>query len=223
MATGFHGFHVLIGTIFLIVCLVRAYAGHFTPHAASRLRVRRLVLALRRRGVAVPVRLHLCLGRAGTPLRALTRTEFRCEGAAASRPFCVMRTVDMTDEHVKPSPIHRPGSPAAARAAARASCSRAFSNLRPRCEACGLDYAFADAGDGPAVFVILIAGLHRGRLRAGGRVHLCSRRSGCMRVLWLPLILVVDAAAAAPAQGAADRAAVSPQGRRRPARDRDEP
>ena len=31
MATGFHGFHVLIGTIFLTVCLLRAYAGHFTP------------------------------------------------------------------------------------------------------------------------------------------------------------------------------------------------
>lgn len=31
MATGFHGFHVLIGTIFLIVCLVRAMRGHFTP------------------------------------------------------------------------------------------------------------------------------------------------------------------------------------------------
>ncbi len=31
MATGFHGFHVLIGTIFLIVCLIRAYKGHFTP------------------------------------------------------------------------------------------------------------------------------------------------------------------------------------------------
>ncbi|MBL4756186.1 MAG: cytochrome c oxidase subunit 3 [Rhizobiales bacterium] len=29
MATGFHGFHVLIGTIFLIVCLFRALAGHF--------------------------------------------------------------------------------------------------------------------------------------------------------------------------------------------------
>src|ERR1700749_1986385 len=26
------------------------------------------------------------------------------------------------------------------------------------CEACGLDYAFIDAGDGPAVFVIMIAG-----------------------------------------------------------------
>ena len=31
MATGFHGFHVLVGTIFLLVCLFRAYAGHFTP------------------------------------------------------------------------------------------------------------------------------------------------------------------------------------------------
>lgn len=30
--------------------------------------------------------------------------------------------------------------------------------LKPRCAACGLDYAFADAGDGPAVFVILIVG-----------------------------------------------------------------
>jgi len=30
MATGFHGFHVIIGTIFLAVCLFRAYAGHFT-------------------------------------------------------------------------------------------------------------------------------------------------------------------------------------------------
>ncbi|HTI67565.1 MAG TPA: cytochrome c oxidase subunit 3 [Caulobacteraceae bacterium] len=31
MATGFHGFHVLIGTIFLIVCLIRLLAGQFTP------------------------------------------------------------------------------------------------------------------------------------------------------------------------------------------------
>lgn len=31
MATGFHGFHVAIGTIFLFVCFMRARAGHFTP------------------------------------------------------------------------------------------------------------------------------------------------------------------------------------------------
>ena len=31
MATGFHGMHVIIGTIFLTVCLGRAILGHFTP------------------------------------------------------------------------------------------------------------------------------------------------------------------------------------------------
>jgi cytochrome c oxidase subunit 3 len=31
MATGLHGFHVAVGTIFLIVCLLRAERGDFTP------------------------------------------------------------------------------------------------------------------------------------------------------------------------------------------------
>ncbi|MBL8546658.1 MAG: cytochrome c oxidase subunit 3 [Hyphomonadaceae bacterium] len=31
MATGFHGFHVVIGTIFLTVCLLRLLAGQMTP------------------------------------------------------------------------------------------------------------------------------------------------------------------------------------------------
>ncbi|MFC7399454.1 cytochrome c oxidase subunit 3 [Chelatococcus sp. GCM10030263] len=31
MATGFHGAHVIIGTIFLAICLLRVYLGHFTP------------------------------------------------------------------------------------------------------------------------------------------------------------------------------------------------
>lgn len=31
-------------------------------------------------------------------------------------------------------------------------------NMRERCESCGLDYAFIDTGDGPAVFAIFILG-----------------------------------------------------------------
>ncbi len=33
-----------------------------------------------------------------------------------------------------------------------------FLTLRPVCDNCGLDYAFIDSGDGPAVFIIMIAG-----------------------------------------------------------------
>jgi uncharacterized protein (DUF983 family) len=33
-----------------------------------------------------------------------------------------------------------------------------FVSLRPRCDVCGLDYAFADSGDGPAVFIMFLAG-----------------------------------------------------------------
>jgi uncharacterized protein (DUF983 family) len=33
-----------------------------------------------------------------------------------------------------------------------------FLDLREKCDHCGLDFGFADAGDGPAVFVCLIGG-----------------------------------------------------------------
>ena len=35
---------------------------------------------------------------------------------------------------------------------------RGYLKVAPACEACGLDLSRADSGDGPAVFVILIAG-----------------------------------------------------------------
>ena len=35
---------------------------------------------------------------------------------------------------------------------------KGFLDVAPACGACGLDYGFTDAGDGPAVFIILIAG-----------------------------------------------------------------
>ncbi len=47
MATGFHGFHVIIGTIFLAVCLWRAIKGQFHARKPFRIASRRMVLAFR--------------------------------------------------------------------------------------------------------------------------------------------------------------------------------
>jgi uncharacterized protein (DUF983 family) len=33
-----------------------------------------------------------------------------------------------------------------------------FLTVTDKCPACGLDYGFADTGDGPAIFIMLIAG-----------------------------------------------------------------
>lgn len=30
MTTGVHGVHVIVGTVFLAICLLRVYLGHFT-------------------------------------------------------------------------------------------------------------------------------------------------------------------------------------------------
>ena len=57
-----------------------------------------------------------------------------------------------------------PASPALAGLLGRCpACGRGrlfkgYIAMPPACEACGLDYGFADSGDGPAVFVMLIAG-----------------------------------------------------------------
>ena len=68
-----------------------------------------------------------------------------------------------------------------------------FLTLRPACERCGLDYSFADAGDGPAVFVILIG---------GGIVVFAALITEVLfqppywlhALLWFPLILIVTLA-----------------------------
>lgn len=64
-----------------------------------------------------------------------------------------------------------------------------FLTLRPRCDACGLDYSFVDAGDGPAVFVILGAGFVV--VFAALLVEVLVRPPFWLHALiWLPLILV---------------------------------
>src|SRR6202030_2022970 len=68
-----------------------------------------------------------------------------------------------------------------------------FLGPKPRCEACGLDYAFVDAGDGPAVFVILFAGV----IVVGAALVVETLYAPPLWVhaaLWLPLILVTTLA-----------------------------
>jgi uncharacterized protein (DUF983 family) len=65
-----------------------------------------------------------------------------------------------------------------------------FLTLRPRCEVCGLDYGFADAGDGPAVFIILFAGFVV--VVAALITEVVYRPPFWVHAaLWLPLILIV--------------------------------
>ena len=65
-----------------------------------------------------------------------------------------------------------------------------FLSVGKKCEACGLDYAFADAGDGPAVFVILLSGF----IVVGSALiveAVYQPPFWLHAVLWGPLILVV--------------------------------
>ncbi|MFN3350696.1 DUF983 domain-containing protein [Pseudorhodoplanes sp.] len=64
-----------------------------------------------------------------------------------------------------------------------------FLSLRPRCEACGLDYGFFDSGDGPAVFIILAAGFVV--VFAALVVEVLYQPPFYIHAaLWLPLILI---------------------------------
>jgi uncharacterized protein (DUF983 family) len=75
-----------------------------------------------------------------------------------------------------------------------------FLSLRPRCDVCGLDNAFADAGDGPAVFVMSLAGfivvaaalITEFKYQPPLWVH---------ALLWLPLILIVTIGPLRPMKG----------------------
>lgn len=75
-----------------------------------------------------------------------------------------------------------------------------FLTLRPSCEACGLDYAFADAGDGPAVFVILFAGFVV--VFSALLVEVLYRPPFWLHaLLWGPLILLTTLAPLRPMKG----------------------
>ena len=67
---------------------------------------------------------------------------------------------------------------------------RGFLQLRRRCDSCGLDYGFADPGDGPAVFAIFIGGFIV--VAAALIVEFAYQPPYWLHAaLWAPLILIV--------------------------------
>jgi len=65
-----------------------------------------------------------------------------------------------------------------------------FLALRDRCPLCGLDYSFADSGDGPAVFIMLIVGF----IVTGGALIveiLYEPPYWVHALLWIPLAIAL--------------------------------
>jgi uncharacterized protein (DUF983 family) len=93
---------------------------------------------------------------------------------------------------------HLSGEPGAFHAALFGRCPRCgkgklfegYLSVAPRCGACGLDYSGFDAGDGPAVFVILIVGA----IVAGGALLLEANVQPPYWVhaaVWLPTTVIL--------------------------------
>jgi uncharacterized protein (DUF983 family) len=76
-----------------------------------------------------------------------------------------------------------------------------FLALKPSCQSCGLSYDFADAGDGPAVFVILGAGAAMAALILWTEVTY-EPPIWLHMVVFLPLTLVVCLAMLRPLKAA---------------------
>jgi uncharacterized protein (DUF983 family) len=77
---------------------------------------------------------------------------------------------------------------------------RGFINLKPACDKCGLHFGFADAGDGPAVFAILIGGFIV--VFAALMVEFAYQPPYWVHAaLWLPLILIVTLGPLRPIKG----------------------
>jgi len=75
-----------------------------------------------------------------------------------------------------------------------------FLTLRPRCERCGLDLSFADSADGPAFFVMFIAGF----IVIGSALAveiLYAPPYWVHALLWGPLILITTLLPLRPMKG----------------------
>jgi len=76
-----------------------------------------------------------------------------------------------------------------------------FLKVAPSCEACGADFSKADSGDGPAVFIILIAGfvVAFGAVFTEFTIH---PPIWVHLIIWLPATLIISLGLMRPFKGA---------------------
>lgn len=68
-----------------------------------------------------------------------------------------------------------------------------YLKIKPRCSACGLDYSFADSGDGPVVFVLLIVGFIVTGAALWAEVNF-GLPLWLHFIIWIPLALILGLA-----------------------------
>ena len=82
----------------------------------------------------------------------------------------------------------------------RGKLFQGFLSLRSCCDVCGLDYSFADSGDGPAVFIMFLAGFIVVFAALVTEV-VYQPPLWVHAALWLPLILIVTLGPLRPMKG----------------------
>jgi uncharacterized protein (DUF983 family) len=121
------------------------------------------------------------------------------QGAAASRPFFIPDLIGAA--MITPSP-YATGLAGRCPRCGEGKLFDSYLKIRPRCAACGLDFAFADSADGPAVLIMFIAGF----AIVGGVLALEIAHEPPFWVhiaIWLPLTIALCLGLLQPMKGLA--------------------
>jgi uncharacterized protein (DUF983 family) len=108
------------------------------------------------------------------------------------------QTADQAADHVRRTVLSHP-APSLLAVGLKSRCPRCgegklfsgFLTIAKKCDRCGLDYDFADAGDGPAVLIILFVGFIVVGLALVVEVAF-SPPFIVHALLWLPLLLILS-------------------------------
>lgn len=77
---------------------------------------------------------------------------------------------------------------------------QAYINVRPACESCGLDFAFAESADGPAIFVMFVVGFIVVGLALWVEA-VWHPPYWVHAVLWIPMVFILSLALLRPLKG----------------------